>query len=103
MHLQSSERGLDFSFEVASKPTGETAMGNQVLVSAGEVNHFHPDYRKPGETWTMPKLELQYRAFQAAKKAIEENGGLIFNASRKTALDVFPRVDFDQVVKNRDC
>ena len=30
------------------------------------------------------------KAFQCAKKVFESDGGLIENASRKTALDVFP-------------
>jgi hypothetical protein len=91
--------GVDFSFEVP-EVTGEiTALGEQVLEHTGEeVNHFHPDYRKPGEKWTMPKLTYQYMAFQSAKRAFEEAGGVIVNASRETALDVFPLADFDSVV-----
>jgi hypothetical protein len=69
-----------------------------VLRSRGEVNHFHPDYRAPGETWTQPELGLQRRAFQAARRAFEDGGGTLCNASRKTALDALPLVDFDALV-----
>ena len=92
--------GLDFSFEVASKPTGETAMGNQVLVSAGEVNHFHPDYRPAGEKWTMPKLDKQRAEFERALEKYRSDHGKIYNASRKTKLDVWPRVDFDTIFRS---
>ena len=64
----------------------------------GEVNHFHPDYRQPREKWFKPKLDVQYRAFQCAKTTFEAAGGRIWNASRQTALDVFPRVDFDEIL-----
>ena len=89
--------GLDFSFDVGSKPTGEKAMGNDVLVAAGEVNHFHPDYRPKGEIWTMPKMDEQREDFRFALEKYQLDGGMIYNASRKTKLDVWPRVEFDDV------
>jgi len=89
--------GLDFEFHV-SKPTGEISAHGDVVEQKDEVNHFHPKYREPGEKWTIPKLELQRRAYSCARKAFESNGRNIYNASRKTALDVFPLVDFDKIL-----
>lgn len=89
--------GVDFSFEVPML-TGRTCSSGDILEYRGEINHFHPEYRKPGETWTVPLLDLQHKAFLAAKRTVEAHGGHISNASRKTALDVFPVVDFDKVV-----
>lgn len=89
--------GVDFSFDIP-KSTGEICPSGEILKSQGEVNHFHPDYRKPGETWTMPLLDKQYMAFSAAKTAVESQRGKIFNASRSTKLDVFPLVNFDDIV-----
>ena len=91
--------GVDFSFEVP-KSTGRTCRSGEILEHQGETNHFHPEYRKPGETWTTPLLDLQYIAFTAANRTFEKYGGCIYNASRKTALDIFPHVDFDDVIKN---
>lgn len=91
--------GVDFSFEVPTS-TGRTCRSGEILEHQGETNHFHLEYRKPGETWTRPLLDLQYKAFLAANRTFEKYGGSIFNASRKTALDVFPHVDFDDVIKN---
>ena len=89
--------GVDFSFDIP-KTTGEKPdHGEDILVYSGEVNHFHPDYRKPGEKWSMPNLAYQYKAFQCAKEAFESDGGFIANASRSTKLDVFPLVNFDQI------
>jgi hypothetical protein len=88
--------GLDFDFDVPES-TGRMSKAGEVLESKGEVNHFHPDYRKPGETWTVPKLELQYGAFAEARRTIESHGGRILNASRYTKLDVFTRIDFDSL------
>jgi len=93
--------GVDFTF-IVPKSTGKKSRQGEILDYQGEINHFHPEYRKPGETWTMPFLDLQRKAFSAAKIAIEAQGGCIYNASRKTALEVFPTADFDSIVKQKN-
>ena len=86
--------GVDFSFDVP-KPSGETCIHGEVIISEGERNHFHKDYRKPGETWTMPRLDMQRAAFVCADRAFRDVGGRVLNASRRTKLDVFETDDFD--------
>jgi len=90
--------GVDFSFSTPSVVV-ETGILTQEkgLVSQGEVNHFHPEYRKAGEVWGVPRLDRQYRAFLRARLAFEEAGGAVYNASRRTKLDVFEQRDFDNV------
>lgn len=89
--------GVDFYFDIP-QVTGEMSMHGEVLLHEDGTNHFHPDYREPGEKWTMPRLDLQQEAFRCARRAFEDGGGAILNASRKTALDVFPLVDFDSII-----
>lgn len=94
--------GLDFNFDYgARQQSGEKCEHGDVLVSRGEINHFHPDYRKKGETWTVPQLEKQSIAFRVAREFFEANGGKIYNASRRTKLDVFDRINFDDVLTLR--
>jgi len=89
--------GLDFNFE-KSMSTGKTTSANEVILkSSGEKNHFHAEYRKNGEEWTMPNLDFQYNAFKEAKIAFEKDNRKILNASRKTMLDIFERVEFDSL------
>lgn len=88
--------GVDFYFEDNSIRTGRFEKGNEVIISVGEHNHFHPDYRKPGETWTIPRLDKQREEFIRARQMYEAAGGKIYNASRQTKLDAWERVDFDQ-------
>ncbi len=92
--------GVDFNFDVP-KPSGEVSIHGEVIVSEGERNHFHKDYRKPGETWTMPRLDKQLEAFMCANEAFDRNGGRVYNASRFTKLEVFPRIPFDEVFPPR--
>ncbi len=95
--------GVDFSFDVpkGTVTDAKTELGETVIRSRGEVNHFHPDYRKPGESWTMPELDKQRLAFSRAREAFEAAGGRLINASRQTRLDVLPRADFDRVAPDR--
>jgi hypothetical protein len=85
--------GVDFSF---SRPTkAEKEGGTTVYTSEGERDHFHPEYRKPGEKWYAPNLHFQEKAFEAARLAMERRGGSVVNATRGGELEVLPRVGFD--------
>jgi hypothetical protein len=45
----------------------------------------------------MPLLDQQRREFSMMKWVFESTGRKIYNASRKTKLDVFEQVDFDSL------
>ncbi len=90
--------GVDFSFQLA-RDTGETCAQGRILEQRNEINHFHPQYRLPGEKWTVPRLDLQQKAFMAARDYCAAHGGRIWNASRQTALEVFPRADLDEILR----
>lgn len=89
--------GCDHNFRVPDTQTGEIVYDNKVVVSQGEVNHFHPDYRKPGEKWTTPCLDVMAEEFAYARRVFEADGGRIRNASRVSKLDAWEKVDFDRV------
>lgn len=93
--------GVDFYFEDKSVRTGRFEKGNEVIISVGEHNHFHPEYRKAGETWTIPRLDKQREEFLWARQMYEADGGKIYNASRQTKLDAWERVDLDSALSNR--
>jgi hypothetical protein len=90
--------GCDHSFQDKSIRTGEKIAGNEVIISQGEQNHFHPDYRKAGETWTVPQVDLIAQDFEVAQERYLKAGGSIYNASRKTALKAWPLVNLDDVL-----
>jgi len=86
--------GVDFSFVTPSK-TDKT--NPNAYVSDGESNHFHPEYRRPGERWNKPNLHHSEKSYQAAKLGISNLGGNIYNSTRGGKLEVFPRIDFDSL------
>lgn len=92
--------GVDFSFKIPDKKVPDEGY-EYILVSEGEQNHFIKDYRPVGEKWTMPHLREQEMAFEYCKQFMSKHGGKVYNASRKTALKVFERVDFDSLFDPR--
>ncbi|MDA9981754.1 DUF115 domain-containing protein [Gammaproteobacteria bacterium] len=90
--------GIDFDFKESSATGAKTSAGESILKNNGEPNHFHSKYRAQGELWTKPRLDYHYQAFSAAKNAFEAANKRIYNASRKTKLDLFQRVDLDTIL-----
>lgn len=88
--------GVDYNFTIP-KETKKDNYYEEVLVNSNEINHFHPDYRKAGETWAKPDLEAQFKAFSKAYQIYTENGRRIYNASRFSKLEIFPKVSFDDI------
>lgn len=90
--------GMDHNFTVPDTKTGEVVGSNEVLLSTGEINHFHPEYRKAGDAWTMPKLDVMSEEFRYARTVLEAAGGSIKNASRFTKLDAWEHVCFEDIL-----
>lgn len=83
--------GVDFSYNI-SKKLDDTTYAYQ-----GENNYFIPGYLKPGEVADMPNVNANLLAYQAAKDAIEGQGRTVQNATRGGKLEVFTRVDLDEL------
>lgn len=86
--------GVDHSFTVPEKRIADAGY-EYILCGEGEQNHFDPNYRPPGEKWTMPHLKEQEMSYAFARDYIENKGGVIKNASRKTKLSCLEFIDFD--------
>jgi len=82
--------GMDFSYKVPSMQSD-----NLILEHMDESNHFHKDYRKKGDKWLEPNEDCQLEALKSAKRFVDLNDIKIYNASRKTKLELFDKVNFD--------
>jgi hypothetical protein len=64
--------GVDGEYHVSTKRVSHSLHG-QVAVCEGEQNHFHPEYRAPGDPYVVPlqnEIEIGYSAcrnFQEAR------------------------------------
>jgi hypothetical protein len=87
--------GLDHDYNVGP------LVSPGVHVSVGEQNHFHPDYRRKGEKWHAPNLDVLEVAYAKARKMAEVNNTSIVNCSRRSKLDVFPKMNFETFLSVR--
>lgn len=67
-------------------------------IAEGERNHFHPDYRKPGEKWYQPQPEVMERSYAHALAACRQLGVKLGNASRRTCLEIIPRLSLEEAL-----
>ena len=93
--------GLDHDFTVPEQYRSFKKGDSNVIVSGGEVNHFHKDYRKKGEKWAQPELELLEEYYKKVKKYADMNNIKIYNASRCSKLEVFDRICLDDVLQKK--
>lgn len=84
--------GLDHSYVEGR------SVGDGVLVSDGERNHFHADYRPKGEKWHSPNLHVLERSYARAQAEASARGIRILNCSRRTELSTFERVALEEVL-----
>ena len=83
--------GIDFSFDIPKNFSINSA-NRKDLISEGELNHFHKDYRKVDEKWNLPNLEIQLKAFEKAKNYCKKHNIKIYNASKISKLEIFDKI-----------
>ncbi len=93
--------GIDFSFDIPKNFSINSA-NRKDLISEGEVNHFHQEYRKIGEKWNAPNIELQKKVFQKLNSFCKKKNIKIFNASKETKLNIIEKICYDDIFKTRE-
>lgn len=88
--------GVDYSYTESKKKDGD------MLISDGEQNHFHKDYRKPGEKWYKPNLKVHEKTFTKVEKEYSKEFGFkVYNATRGGKLEIFERVNLEDVLEEK--
>lgn len=83
--------GVDHNFETKGK-------ANTTVVSQGDdPNHFHPEYFGKGFRWQLPDLEMSEIGYRMAKKAFENDGRKVLDATVGGKLTIFNKVEYDQL------
>lgn len=90
--------GVDFSYGNLM-PTGEISKSGELLVTAQSGAYFTKDYSAPGRVLSAPRYDEQRAAFKNAYEAYTKDGRILVNASRRTELDVIPRRNLEDVLR----
>jgi hypothetical protein len=83
--------GIDHNFSKMINDKGEIALDKSVK------DYFTEKYNTDKDDLYIPNVEVSTRAFTAAQKYADKNNLKIYNATRGGKLEVFQRVDFDQI------
>ena len=86
--------GMDFSYSI---PESAVVNGLEILSTEDDENHFHPEYFGKGKTWHDPQLDQVLASYKMMKLAYESSGRKIYNATVGGKLELFERVDFDDL------
>jgi len=89
--------GVDHSYVVDDS---EPVEGNTITSTQADVNHFHPDYFGEGKRWHLPRVDRMERAYIRSREVFEADGRVLLNATKGGRLEVFPRVDYDEMVRS---
>jgi len=85
--------GLDHNYNKPSHVTGQ-----QTFISQGDdVNHFDPRYFGRGKRWHAPNVGRMELSYVKAKEAFEQASRKIINATPHSKLDVFAKIDFEDI------
>lgn len=87
--------GVDHSYQPPS--SSDDVAGNVITSRSADGNHFDPHYFGPGYRWHDPKVDRMELAYVAAHRFFIEHGGVIYNATLGGKLEIFPRVDYEQI------
>lgn len=89
---------LDKQLEQVEK-TGVRKNKHDLVETVGEdVNHFTKDYYPKGVKWFVPQVKRMAESYSLARKAFEEDGRRVYNASLVTGLseEILPRIEYDE-------
>lgn len=83
--------GVDHHYDRAGQP-------NKLVRSEGDdPDHFAPTYFGSGCEWQLPDLAQSEIAYRLARLAYEQEGRRIRNATVGGKLDLFPRVEYEEL------
>lgn len=85
--------GVDHNFSTYQNDKGEIIQDNSAK------DYFTDEYNKDKAELYVPNIDASTRAFISMKKFCDEKAIEVYNATRGGKLEVFPRVDFDEVMK----
>lgn len=88
--------GVDHRYDI---PKNNVIPDSRHRVEKGVQNHFHSDYGQANQKrlWNLPNLPGIDASFVQAKQYCDGIGVKIYNATPNSALDVFPKVCFNEL------
>jgi len=90
--------GFDHSYDV---PDDADVEGTIITSVSNDPNHFHPEYFGKGKRWHLPRVDRMELSYLKAREIFEQDDRKIFNATTGGKLEVFPRVPYASIFKDK--
>lgn len=71
-----------------------------ILSDDCDPNHFDPRYFGKGRVWHTPNTDFMIKHYEKAREVCASIGVEVYNAGIGGALEVFPRIDFEDALAN---
>lgn len=88
--------GVDHTYTIDERK--QVQEGRIITSLDDDPNHFHPGYFGKGYRWTSPPMEKLEACYQLAAEAYQTQGRELYNATAGGALEVVPRVNFEDLL-----
>lgn len=90
--------GVDASYAKPADAKVTAQYGTGVIdMASDDINHFHPDYFGKGFRWHDPQVDKMVEAYKEARSVTDRTGRKIFNATIGGELEVFERVNYEEL------
>lgn len=86
--------GFDHNYVI---PDSVKLTGTTIESTEDDPNHFDPSYFGKGKRWHDPKVERMEESYKKARKAFENDGRTVYNATAGGKLEVFTRVSYNDL------
>lgn len=85
--------GVDHHFHISRDRNGN------IIVDDSVKDYFSDKYNEDREELVIPSTDISTDTYYAMKKHCDQRKIEVYNATRGGKLEVFPRVDFDELIK----
>lgn len=85
--------GVDHHYHISRDKNGK------IIIDDSVKDYFSEKYNKDRDSLYIPSTDISTETFYAMKKHCDERKIEVYNATRGGKLEVFPRLDFDSVMK----
>lgn len=82
--------GVDHTFNFQGDPADLAKRKGE------DINHFDPNYFKEGQWWGLPNLDLSEVGYLNAKKAFENDGRTVLDATIGGKLNIFEKISLEK-------
>jgi hypothetical protein len=87
--------GFDHNYKIPKEANLD--ISNQIISQSDDENHFNKDYFGKGYRWHDPKVERMEQSYILAGEMFKKDGRKVYNATVGGKLDVFERVNYDDL------